>query len=292
MWSTFHGKEGYFWEKYNEVIENKRFKVWLKDSEDVIYNRLISSSWTKEQRAGAIRVLEEEKRDMSDLEYGQEYLALALDELRRYFTDELIEKCCKLTRRAGMKGKQYLGVDIARLGNDLTTFEIISRDERGMCRHVEIITKKKQLTTQTEQNIRDLDNQWNFHKIGIDVGSGSLGVGIFDRLMQTSDTRNKTIAMNNRQISLDRDGKKKQRILKEDMYDNLRCMMEKEEILLLNDNNLINSLRSIQIEFPKKAGMITKVRIFGRLNDIVEGLIRSAYIAKKEKSLNPWVRWS
>ena len=89
--------------------------------------------------------------------------------------------------------------------------------------------------------------------------------------------------MNNRAISLDREGKKKQRIFKEDLYDNLRSMMEHKEIKLLDDDDLKLSLRSVQFSFEKEKGQITKVRIFGKDTHIAEGLIRAAWLAKKER---------
>ncbi len=72
--------------------------------------------------------LEAEKKSMSKLEYAQEYLAVFLDELRRIFSDELIKKCCILKREnLDRRYKHYLGVDIARMGEDNSTFEIIKK---------------------------------------------------------------------------------------------------------------------------------------------------------------------
>ena len=90
--------------------------------------------------------------------------------------------------------------------------------------------------------------------------------------------------MNNRSISLDRQGKKTQRIFKEDLYDNFKSMLEHGELFLLDDEDVRTSLRSVQFEFYKAKGEITKARIFGDYTHIVEGLIRAAWLAKKEKS--------
>ena len=283
MWSTPHGKEGRFYESYQN--EYRRFRVWHKDSEDVIHNRPISESWTKEVREAAIRYLEDEKKDMSDLQYGQEYLGLFLEDLRRFFDDKLLDKTCILKRQVPCpKEDNYMGCDIGRMGDDESSFEILHAAERKIMQ-VENITTRKQLTTQTEDRIKQLAGAFNCCKIGIDAGSGSLGVGIYDHLLNDSETKRKVVAMNNRTISLDREGKQTQRLFKEDLYDNLKAMMEHNEILLLDDDSLVASLRSIQYEFTDdNTKRITKVRIFGNYSHIAEGLIRAAWLARKEKS--------
>lgn len=278
--STPHGKEGYFWESYQN--KEGRFKTWHKTSEEVIRNRPISESWTQERKDKALKFLEDERKDMSAMQYGQEYEGLFLEDLRRFFEEDLILRTCILKRDIRPKEENYLGVDIGRLGDDESTFEILHVSENKIYQ-VESIITKKQVTTQTEERIKQLTSIWNIRKIGIDAGSGSLGVGIFDHLMSDPETKRKVVSMNNRQIALDREGRKLQRIMKEDFYDNLKAMMEHREILLLDDSEILASLRSIQIELTREQGQVTKVRIFGKYSHICEGLVRAAWLAKKEK---------
>src|SRR3990167_2437258 len=65
--STPFGQQGQFWEWFKEAEVDKaadaRFKVFHISSEEVIYNRPISVSWTEEQRFKAISLLEKEKKD-------------------------------------------------------------------------------------------------------------------------------------------------------------------------------------------------------------------------------------
>jgi len=284
MCSTPHGKQGYFYESYQN--KNNRFKVFHISSEKVIKERPITDTWTKAQSDAAKQFLEEEKRDMTELQYGQEYLGLFLEDLRQFFPDELLSIICILKRPDTINHKhpKYMGVDIARLGDDETAYAILE-EKQDKAFQIENQAMKKQLTTQTEANILRFNNIYNLKKIGIDAGSGSLGVGIFDRLITNPITRRKTISMNNRAISLDRDGKHKQRIFKEDMYDNLLGMMEKKEILLLDDDAIFTSLKSVQWELKKVAGL-TKVKIFGNYTHIAEALVRAAWLFKKEKHKN------
>lgn len=288
MGSTPHGKQGYFWEKfdesYNKNKENARFKVIYVSTEEVIEKREICPSWTEEQRKGAFKILEEDKKDMSELEYGQEYLGLFLDDLQQFFPDEMLNKTLVL-ERPDIKGKNYcyLGVDIARMGGDECAYAILQEKSERMFHQIENITKVKQRTTQTEEDILHLNRQYNPYKIGIDAGSGSLGVGIYDRLLINTETKRKVVPMNNRTISLDRDGKQTQRIFKEDMYHNLKAMMEDGEIQLLRDSKIFLSLKSVQEEINEKTG---KTYIKGKYDHIAEALVRAAWLAKKEKIKN------
>ena len=284
--STPHGKEGYFYRCYKDP---QQFKVFHINSEEVITNRAISQSWSESQRIGALDHLEREKKRMSRLEFAQEYMGEFIDALRQFFPDLIIKQICIRKRNIDdnkIEGKNYLGCDIARMGEDESTFEIIKEVNNSYIQ-LENITTNKTLTTETENKIMELSQIWNIKKIGIDAGAGTLGVSILDHLLQTN-LRNKVIALNNRALSLDSDGKKKQRLMKEDMYNNLLSMMEKGEIYLLNDDELILSLKSVQFEYITTPHSLTKLRIFGNYTHIAEGLIRAAWIAKKEKSLNLW----
>ena len=289
--STPFGKSGYFYESWADVKERNdadaRYKVFHISSEEVIYNRPISESWKENQRNKAIRNLEKEKKDMSELQYGQEYLGLFMEELMRYFDDDWIDRVCirKKEEKIPKQADFYLGVDIARLGGDETSFEVIQRVSKDILLHVYNETEIRWLTTKTEERIMELDRLFSFKKIYIDAGAGSLGVGIFDHLLREDQTKRKVEAINNRKLVLDREGKSKQKLLKEDLYDNLRNLGQKGQINLLDDEKVRMSLRSVQYEFVQKTNSLSQLRIFGNYTHIVEGLIRAAWCSK-EKHLN------
>lgn len=286
MCSTPFGKKGYFYESW--LNKYNRFKVFHISSEEVITNRPISETWTQKQRDEGIRMLEEEKKDMGTLSYGQEYLGLFMEDLQRFFSDEWIEQTCILDPSIQTReGIYYLGLDIARMGDDEGTFEIINKISPDLLVHCynEVTTKK--LTTQTYQRIIDLDMTWDFKQIGIDAGSGSLGVGILDFLLR-SDLARKMQALNNRTITLDKYGDHSRGLLKEDMYQLLRALGERGNLKLLNSDDVILSLKSIQIEVVQKEGTQTRIKIFGRYAHIVEGLIRAVWLANS-KSINMFI---
>lgn len=284
MCSTPFGKQGYFYECY--LNKNNRFKVIETNSWDVVNTRQISEVWTESKRAEAIRFLNDEKADMSELQFAQEYLGKFIDELRQFFSDELIKKCCILKRIPKIINRNYfLGCDIARMGEDATTFEVLCKINNEIIEQCENIVTRKRLTNETFDSIILLDKQWEFKQIGIDAGSGSLGVGILDFLLREPSIKKKIIALNNRSRDLDRDGDKKSSLLKEDMYQIMHIMLERGILKLLDDEDLQLSLKSVQYEYLTTNNKKATVRIFGRDTHIAEGLIRAAWLAN-QKSLN------
>ncbi len=286
--STPAGKQGYFYQSF--VNKHDRFKVFHISSEDVIANRKISDTWTAKQREDALRMLDEEKLDMTELFYGQEYLGLFQEDLQRLFPDKLIDKRCRLKRTTINKNcLHFCGVDLARLGMDEGTFEVLDRMEDKKLKHVESIITRKQLTTQTYDRLLALDSVWNFKQIGIDVGSGTLGVGLWDFLLR-SVIKKKVVDLDNKRRNLDHRGDKTTRLMKEDMYSNLLMLMERGEIDLLDDDEVRVSLASVQWQYVRKEGQKTKIKIFGNYTHVIEGIIRAAWLAN-QKHINTRILW-
>ena len=218
--------------------------------------------------------LESQKSVMSKLEYAQEYLAKFLDDLMRVFDAEWIKKVCKLKRPEMIvrEFRHYMGVDIARMGDDFGTYEIFKK-LKNMIHQVEHIITKKQLTTETERKIIELQKLYKCKEIGLDAGAGTLGVSVMDHLLEVDSTKGVVVALNSRQLVQDRDEKSKIRILNEDMYNNMKALGEKGELLLLDDDEIKLSLASMQFEYLIERGQPTKLRIFGvphNASDIVE----------------------
>jgi len=233
--------------------------------------------------------LEEEKKNMSRLEYAQEYLAQFLDDLRRFFSDEIIEKACILQRRETIlpNRRYYCGVDLARMGGDEITFETIDKISETNIQHVESIIRKYRLITQTEEDLLRHDLAYNHKRIGLDAGAGSMGVCMMDYLMRNDQVKKKLIALNNRKVMLDRD-EATQRLLKEDMYFNMLRLLERGHLKLLDDDEIKYSLASVQYEYVTQAKKRSSLRIFGNATHIAEGLVRAAWLATEHKDLNIW----
>ena len=280
--STPFGKENYFYRSYFD----DNFKTWHINAE------IVADSRTEPQRTFMKDFQEKEKARMTRLQYAQEYLGEFVDELRQLFSDEIIRKACILHRRPYLlkRTNYFLGIDIARLGEDEGTYEIIDRINKETLEQIENIVTKKKLTTETFDTIVRLEKTYDFRKIGIDAGSGSLGVGILDFLLREPVVRKKVIALNNLSRQLDHLGERKRTLLKEDMYMNMLALMEKGILKLLDDDEIAASLKSVQYEYVITEGKKTSVRIFGNYTHIAEGLIRAAWLAN-QKQLNTFIDW-
>lgn len=269
--STPAGKEGFFWDIFDPK-KNLGFTKFYVSGEDC-------PRYTKD-------FLDGQKKVMSTLEYAQEYLAIFLDDLKRLFSDDLINRVCTLKREGADRGRYYLGVDVAGLGRDETTYEVIKKID-GKLRHVENIIETKNLTTDTANRIKLLNSLYlEIKYIGVD--DGGAGFGVFCELLENYKTKRKTKALNNASRPTDSEGKKTRKLLKEEMYFSLLSLMEKGDIKLLDDESIVESLKSVQYEPVIREGRGAEFRIFGNYTHVVEGIIRAVWLATQDKSLNIW----
>lgn len=276
--STPFGTQGYFYDVL--INKNNAFKSFTRfrlDTETVLKNRKICDTWTKMQREKALDHIAREKSRMTELGFAQEYKGQPLEDLKQVFPDKLLKNVMVLTRPEKITdGTYYLGQDIAGMGRDDSTWEILKQDEQ-ITEHVENIVKRKLRTPDRVAITQKLDRKYHFRKIGLD--DQGIGSGDFDYLLK-SEIGRKVISLNNSSRSLTRDGKRKKRILKEDLYNNLLRMMEMGEIKLLKDDSIYESLRSVQFETKDN-----KTRYFGSDTHIAEGLIRAAWFCRNRRKL-------
>lgn len=260
MWllSTPFMAEGF----YYDCFEDKAFTSFHQSSEDC---PRISKEF-----------LERMKQRFTAQQYEQMYLGKFVDGFRRVFSDEWIGKVCTLDpeNRKPATENTALGVDIAALGEDESTFEGLERIE-DQIKQFHHETTIKTLPTQTEDKIIDLNVMFDFWKIGID--SGGMGIGVLAHLLREDSTKRKVVGLDNSKREIDPDGKEKI-LKKEGMYYNLKEIGERGNLHLFNSPEIRASLRSILVE--------ENGRIYGRYSHIVEGLIRAAELLKY-KDLNP-----
>ena len=269
--STPRGKGGFFFECSDQCEKVKRnFTRFYVSAEDCPRH-------DKD-------FLDEQKEAMSELEYAQEYLAKFLDDVRRVYTDEMIKKCCIAKRRETIeKGKRYyLGADLAGLGEDDNTYEIFEKVSKEKIIQVENITEKK--TLEAAERIIKFEKQYKFKGIGVD--DGGPGFGIWSELMRESSTKRKTLALNNSSRDTDFEGTRSKSLLKVDMHMALMSEMQHGRIELLDDDELVASLKSVQFEYVRKEGQKTVLKIFGNNTHIAEGMVRGVWMALKNKALN------
>lgn len=232
--------------------------------------------------------LAQEKARMTKLQWQQEYLGEFVDELMQFFTDDLIIKCMR-GERPGVIAKgnnYYLGVDVARMGKDESTFEIVNLLPDRKLVHVENQITTKTLLSDTTKHILGLNNLYDFQKIFID--DEGIGVGVYDNLLVEDTTKRKIIPINNSKRITDHLDKAKVRLLKEDLYANLLRLMERGEITLLDDPEVFQSLKSVQYDYTSDNMGRPHLKIFGNYTHIAEGLIRAAWCVKY-KPLSIWI---
>ena len=284
--STPNAQEGYFYEAYTNPAFG--FKTFHVNSEEVAEGR------PEPQRSFMLTHLAKEKARMSPIEYAQQYLAQFQEELGQFFPDSLIEKCQTLDRldfsdnlfrkEEYLKNSVfYLGVDVARMGSDETTFEILELFDKKFYQRENLIFKYT-LTTETIQKILELDKLYHFRSIYID--DGGLGVAVFDQLLNTPQTKNKVIAINNAARSLEPEENRKRKLLKEDLYLNFLALLEKGDLFLLKDAEIFTSLKSIMLEHDVSNA---NIKIYGRYSHVTEGLIRAAW-SNHSNRLSLWCR--
>jgi len=278
--STPFGAKGYFF----RCFYDKKFKSIHVNTEEVAELR------EEPQRTQMLEFLKDEKLRMTKLQYQQEYLGLFVGGIMRFFEDELINDCCTLENKQEnflnkMLHDRFLGVDVARMGGDETVLVSVNRIQRKKLRMFNLEIPEAQKLTDTVRLILHKDNAINYKKIYID--DGGMGVGVYDPLSENSQTKRKVIAINNAKRSIDnekdRSKPRKKVLLKEDLYNNLKNLMENNNIELFDDARVRQSLRSIQYE-----NLDGNLRIYGNYSHIVEALIRAAYCVKDE-SLNIYI---
>lgn len=290
--STPFGKQGEFYNCWiNKDGAYNSFKRFSIDSEKVVRERVICETWTEKKREKALEKLEQAKARLTESLYAQEYMGKFMDELKQLFSEELIKTTCILKRRNEItKGVYYLGCDIAGMGGSENTFEILNKISKDKIEQVENKVTKEKFTTETTREIIHLNELYNFKKIGID--DGGVGFGVFSGLMEDPKTKRKTEALNNASRNLDNEEKgRRKRLLKEDMYIETLKFIETGKLKLLDDEDIIYSLRSVQGEYIIKPEHPTEFKIYGDYTHIIEGIIRALWQCSKDKDLKPFVHY-
>lgn len=270
--STPFLKRGYYYECFNDPA----FTAFHTSSEDCPRKDQV--------------FLDRQKEVLTKTQYAQMYKGQFVDELLQFFPDGLIEQICKLKRPDYIRqtSNHWIGCDVARMDKDEFTYEIIKEIREDMYHQVESIVTRSVALTTSARRIVALDAKYDFKTINID--SGGMGIAICDMLREEDQTKRKVVEINNAsRIYNVAEGKK--RLIKEDLYNNLKKMMEQGQLYLLDDKEIKESLKGVQAEHDKDSGRMKIWSANHNTSHIVEGLVRAAY-GTKEKSLNIWCAWN
>ena len=269
--STPFGRDNYFY----DCFEDLTFKHFHVSSEEC---ERIDKAY-----------LEHKRKTMSKIAYAQEFLGEFADQQMQWFKDDLIRECQQLDRsdipQIEKHRHYYLGSDIARMGNDFSTFQIFEEIE-GILYHRENISTSKTKLNETYAFILNLDDKYDFKKIFID--NEGVGVGVYDFLMGNDQTKNKTLGILNSLEIKEGNDKKRIKYQKEELYTLFLSLMRQNLVKLLRDDDIFFSLRAIRFDYTTDTLGRSHLQIGATRHtdtDIPEGLIRAA-LAIKYKELN------
>lgn len=293
--STPSGANNYF----ADVMNNKKgafdqYSRFSYSSREVIEKREVCDSWTDFQRTKALEYLDSERARKTKLHYAQEYEGQIVEALTAFFPKEVIRGCMTqemlsdeeyVRLRTLPMTRSYCGVDVARKGNDDTVIvELLMNSKKQMIMTYYCILNDL-LLTQTARYIRDENKKRNFNKIYVD--DNGVGSGVLDNLLEYPETKRKVVGINNKRRSVDNEKEIKKKLLKEDLYNNLLKLMEDQQIRLLDDEEVYQSLISVQKEYQDNG----TIKIYGNYTHITEALVRAAW-AFKDKTLNIYAYFS
>jgi len=213
--------------------------------------------------------VEEQKQNMTEAEFRQEFLGEFIEESDTFFPLYLIEQSVedpKLLKEEipdHVKYYYYLGVDPARLGEDETAFVIIKEPKDLTSKEPKKVvywqTLPKTLITDIIARIKDLHYKWKFDKILID--ETGLGAGVVDQLMKEIPVvQGITFTHKNRN----------------ELYQRLKYDMEKGLLKIPNERKWKEQFHSITYEYTSAGGLKIKKSEQGH-DDLVDATALANY---------------
>ncbi len=179
--------------------------------------------------------IEEQKANLTQLEFDTEYEAKFIEDADSYFKQELIDSC---TQDYGLgefhpKNAYVLGVDFARMGQDECVFIITERGRDGVVKVNFIDATMKKKLTESAGRIMIMDEKYSFERMYLD--ETGMGAGPTDMLSES--------------LGLDRvEGMTFSVKSKQDMYSNLKKLMEDGKLQIPNNRKLLYQLADLRYE--------------------------------------------
>ena len=169
--------------------------------------------------------------------------------------------------------RYYYGHDYAGPGVDENA-SVIAEMNKNLIRIIEPETDNEPDTTKTNSKIVFRDSKFKFSKLFVD--SGGFGCGPTDELKKLLGR--KVVGLDNSKKKIQVDGEeKKGKIFKTDLYSNAKSLMERGEVEIINNNKLLNSLRSMTFEYSEDRIL----RIKGRNSHLSEAFVRACWCVKE-----------
>jgi len=225
--------------------------------------------------------IDEQRLQCSSLEFATEYEAEFIADEDAYFPHKLIESCISDyelftdTSIDIMPKEYYLGVDFARMGDDSSVYVVIEKSE--VSKVVMIKEVKKNTMDEAIDYIKFLHAKYKFRKIIAD--QTGLGAGAVDVLARdlNSPFVNKPATYGNNPNQMDVVvGLTFTQKSKQDVFSNLKLLMEQKKLMYPNNKKLIYELKDFRYEISA-SGNLKLHHSEGGHDDFVDALACAAH---------------
>jgi phage FluMu gp28-like protein len=221
------GQRGRFWDLWN--ANDKHISKYAVTCYDCLEEVL-----EPQKHQSMLNVIERAKNTKTENEFRQEYLGEFVTDEDTYFSRELILNAVSdiiEQHSAEPNYRYFLGVDLARYGADESVYTISSYDGE-LVKVVHIQSTSKKPLTDSMGRIQELHNNFRFDKIFID--ESGLGGGSVDFLKERNlPIEPVTFTLKN----------------KEELYKNLKLLMEKNQLRIPDNKKLIDQLANLQYDY-------------------------------------------
>jgi len=231
--STPFGKRGLFWEQYMLAVNRQTHDHNIKAYEfhPSTLSPLITPAY-----------LQEERRNLTEIEYKQEYEALFIEEADVYLTMELIQSCISADAEPKTEGdptKTYLiGIDFAKKKDETVVIVLEQRaDKKLIVRHIDAWSQMDY----TEQIARIGEICKKFRITGGAADQTGVGEAVLEDLRKIAPCIT-GIIFNQK--------------TKFEIASTLRLMMEHKRILLPDHKRLILQLNSVGYQVSRPGNIL------------------------------------
>ena len=220
--------------------------------------------------------IDEQKKNLTELEFGTEYEAKFIEDSDSYFKQSLIDSCVE-DYEMGVTHKKslfVLGVDFARLGQDSSVFIVVEENMRKEIRVNFIEETKHKLTTDAIGRIKLLNEKYDFIKIYLD--ETGLGAGPTDILVEHFGEKVEGMTFTIKS--------------KMDLYSNLKKLMEQGKLKIPSNRKLLYQLADLRYDVSSSGNLKIHHSERGH-DDYTDALALSVYFWKEQEIeiYEPWI---
>ena len=223
--------------------------------------------------------IDDQKKNLTTVEFTMEYLAKFIDETDSYFSNALIEACkgdyefIQPLEDCHPKSRFFLGVDFARMGQDKSVFIIIEkRWDTHVMRIADIMETKHKLLTDAIGRIQILHQKYRFEKIYLD--ETGMGAGPSDVLKEKLGAKIEPITFTMKS--------------KQDIFGNLKVLFENGKLQLPEHKKLIYELLDLKYEITSSGNMKIHHSDRGH-DDYADALALACYYFRPKREYIPTI---